>query len=69
MIKTRKEKREDKLGTVCDVKGNAVDILNDFRAILTVCIDNPEILGILADAIGSLDEELQERISMLGVEE
>lgn len=69
MIKTRKEKRECKLGTVCDVKGSQADVMNDFRAILTVCIDNPELLGLLSEAIGILDQELQDRISMLGVEE
>lgn len=69
MIKTRKEKRDGQLGTVCDVKGSQADVMNDFRAILTVCIDNPELLGLLSEAIGTLDQELQDRISMLGVEE
>ena len=69
MIKTKKEKRNGQLGTVCDINGSSADIMNDFRAILKVCIDNPALLGILSEAISTLDKELQEKVSMLGVEE
>lgn len=69
MIKTYKNTVNGKKGTSCDIEGSGFDILNDFRAILFTCIEKPELLGILSKAIGTLDQELQERISMLGVEE
>lgn len=69
MIKTYKKTINGEKGTNCDIKGSSTDVYNDFRAILNTCIENPELLAILSHAIGSLDQELQEKIAMLGVEE
>lgn len=67
MIKTYKKTVNGEKGTNCDIKGSNEEVYNDFRAILNTCIVHPELLAILSEAIGSLDQELQDKIAMLGV--
>ena len=65
MIKTYKKSHNSELGVMCDIKGSRVEVMNDFRAILTTCCENPELFEILNDAISTVQDKLNRTLQEL----